>query len=136
MLLFLPAPDAAAGDASAPRIEPASVEASGRREALLTVPRPGRYAVSVTSAQGCALRLVDRMAGPGKSAGEAGAADGRLDLLLDGGTYKLIYRSQNVAGKDEEVVLTDLAPGRYWLQIWGQGRQVEAPYRLTWAGEY
>jgi serine/threonine protein phosphatase PrpC len=51
---------------------------------------------------------------------------------LQAGTYRLLLRSTGTAGQDEEVVLTGLAPGRYWLQIWGQGRQIEAPYRLKW----
>jgi hypothetical protein len=52
------------------------------------------------------------------------------------GKYKLIARSNNGPGQDEEIVLGGLAPGRYWLQIWAQERQVEAPYRLSWVGEY
>ena len=66
------------------------VEAKGRSAALLTVKRFGRYAVTVKSAQGVALQLVDRMAGPGETSGVAGKEDGRLDVFLDRGEYRLI----------------------------------------------
>ncbi|MDB5369259.1 MAG: hypothetical protein JWP20_817 [Roseomonas sp.] len=58
-------------------------------ETLLEVTRPGRFALRAESPTGAALQLVDMLAGPGEAAGQAGAADGRLDPLLDTGTYKL-----------------------------------------------
>ncbi|HSD29541.1 MAG TPA: hypothetical protein VLL75_19715, partial [Vicinamibacteria bacterium] len=74
----------------APTLDRASVSARGRQTAILTVPAFGRYAVRVTSRQGTAIQLVDRMAGPGEIAGRAGETDGRLDLLLDRGEYQLV----------------------------------------------
>jgi len=68
-------------------------EARGSNEALLTVDRFGRFSLRTQSKQGTALQLVDRMAGPGPSDGAPGASDGRLDLLLDAGTYKVVATS-------------------------------------------
>ncbi|OAI23561.1 hypothetical protein A1351_19265 [Methylosinus sp. R-45379] len=56
---------------------------------LLTIPAPGRYAIAAHSASGVAIGLVDMITGPGETAGAAGQRDGRLDLLLDAGVYKL-----------------------------------------------
>jgi hypothetical protein len=69
------------------------VPAAGRREALLTVERFGRYSLRVASSQGTALEVIDRMAGSLGRAGEAGRENGRLDLLLDRGSYKLVTTS-------------------------------------------
>jgi hypothetical protein len=63
--------------------------ATGTHEAILTVQKFGRYAITVSSSQGTALQLVDRMAGPGGISGTPGAADGRIDAFLERGTYKL-----------------------------------------------
>ncbi|HMN72104.1 MAG TPA: lysozyme inhibitor LprI family protein [Rhodoblastus sp.] len=72
-----------------PQMQPATVPADRESSALVTIPAPGRYALRAESASGVALQLVDMMAGPGDSAGAAGARDGRLDVLLDKGVYKL-----------------------------------------------
>ena len=63
------------------------VAAQGRQSAILKTARFGRYSIQVTSPQGTGLQLTDRMAGPGPTAGEAGAEDGRLDVFLDEGEY-------------------------------------------------
>ena len=68
-------------------------EAKGANETLLHVSKPGRFSIQVKSEQGTALTIVDRMAGPFKSAGSTGNKDGRLDLLLDSGTYKIRLKS-------------------------------------------
>ncbi|MDE2362971.1 MAG: DUF1311 domain-containing protein [Hyphomicrobiales bacterium] len=70
-------------------VEPASVPADRDASARVTIPAPGRYAIRAESASGVAIQLVDMIAGPGAVAGAAGARDGRLDLLLDKGVYKL-----------------------------------------------
>lgn len=76
----------------APTVVPdrVALPAAGRHETVVTVSRFGRFAVGVESAQGTALRIVDRMAGPGETRGTTGEADGRLDLFLDRGEYKII----------------------------------------------
>ena len=92
------APTATGGTAEA-RPEPVSptavldrttVPATGRQTALLTVDRFGRYAVTVKSAQGVALQLVDHVAGPSPVSGEAGAMDGRVEGFLDHGDYRVV----------------------------------------------
>ena len=49
--------------------------ATGRREAIVDVSACGKYAVVAKSAQGTALQLIDRMAGPGSIFGSAGEVD-------------------------------------------------------------
>jgi hypothetical protein len=86
------APAAAPGAEQGPpaaRFDAATLPGAARGETLLHVERPGRFAIRAESATGTALQLVDMATGPGDLAGTAGAADGRLDLLLDAGTYKL-----------------------------------------------
>jgi hypothetical protein len=61
-----------------------------RQEQVFSVDHAGRYAIRVESKAGAALRIIDRMAGPSALAGEAGKQDGRLDLLLDRGSYKAV----------------------------------------------
>src|SRR5688500_18604376 len=73
-----------------PVLTPASFPAAGRHSARLGVPRFGRYAVSVKTDQGAALHLVDRMAGPGAAEGVAGEQDGRLDVFLERGDYRVV----------------------------------------------
>ena len=67
-----------------------TVPAAGKQRAVLTVRRFGRYAVTISSEQGVALQLVDRMAGPGSVSGRAGHEDGRLDVFLDYGEYQIL----------------------------------------------
>ena len=78
------------GPKAAATLSRTSVPATGRQEAILNVAAFGHYALTVASSQGTALLFVDRMAGPGPQAGTAGADDGRLDLFLDRGEYKVI----------------------------------------------
>jgi hypothetical protein len=86
------APDATAAPdpTAAPlRLSRAEVPAAGHQEAILTIGRFGRYSVRAESRQGSAVRVVDRMAGELGAAGEAGHENGRLDLFLDRGEYKV-----------------------------------------------
>lgn len=71
-------------------IAPSAVAAAGEQAALVRVARFGRYALRAVSSEGVGLQLVDRLAGPRESAGNAGQRDGRFDLFLDHGEYKLI----------------------------------------------
>ena len=79
-------PDAPAPAATLSR---ASLSASADDEVLLNVTSPGRFSIRAVSKTGVALQLVDMIAGPGDISGDAGSHDGRLDLLLDTGTYKI-----------------------------------------------
>ena len=74
----------------------ARVEASGRREVILNVREFGRYAVLVKSANGSAVQLIDRMAGPGTLHGRPGEANGRIDAFLDRGEYKIVVWSHEL----------------------------------------
>ena len=90
---------------------PAAAEADNR----LRVTRAGRFAVALHSRSGAALQFVDMLTGPSDVSGEAGAQDGRLDLLLDQGTYKL--RAFSAPGATGEVGVSvgafrDAAPPR------------------------
>jgi hypothetical protein len=88
-------------------------EANGTHEAILTVAAFGRYAITVTSAQGTALQLVDRMAGPGEIQGTPGQSDGRIDAFLERGRYKIRLIS-NAGGSGKAVLsvtpFTELQP--------------------------
>jgi uncharacterized protein len=75
--------------AAAAALSRATLSASADDEVLLTVTSPGRFSIRATSKTGVALQLVDMIAGPGDISGDAGSRDGRLDVLLDTGTYKI-----------------------------------------------
>jgi hypothetical protein len=74
---------------AAARLDAAVLPAAEDTATLLHVSSPGRFTLATHSATGASLQLVDMLAGPGAPSGLAGAQDGRLDELLDTGTYKL-----------------------------------------------
>ncbi len=76
-----------------PRLEQTEFAAREMNETLLHIAVPGRYSLQAQSDQGTEIEIVDHMAGPFAAAGSAGEQDGRLDLLLDQGTYKIRLRS-------------------------------------------
>ncbi len=92
-ILWLSTSDCFAAEPVALTLDHTMVPAQGRQQALLTTKAFGRYAVFVKSSQGTAIQLVDRMTGSSEIAGAAGEEDGRLDLFLDRGQYKIITRS-------------------------------------------
>ena len=65
------------------------VSAAADQDTILHVDAPGRLSIRAESATGVALQLVDMIAGPGDIEGEAGVRDGRLDVLVDQGAYKI-----------------------------------------------
>lgn len=75
-----------------------SLPAVGRQETLLTIAHFGRYAITVESPQGTAVQLIDKMAGPTQKYGTIGEADGRMDLFLDRGTYRIVTYSHESGG--------------------------------------
>ncbi len=81
------------GEGELPRLEQTDFDAHGLNETLLHISVLGRYSLQAQSDQGTKIEIVDRMAGPFAAAGSAGQQDGRLDLLLDKGTYKIRLRS-------------------------------------------
>jgi hypothetical protein len=86
------------------RLSQTSVSAAADEASFLTVETPGRFSVRAQSSGGVALQLVDMMTGPGEVSGKAGVRDGRLDLLLDRGVYKL--HSLGAAGAIGEAKLS------------------------------
>lgn len=106
-----------------PDLSPARLPADGRREALLTIDQPGAYMISVRSSIGLSLQLIDRMTGPAEPTGETGRRDGRLELLLDSGTYKVI-----TTGPDK-------ADGEASLTVTGFAEQETRPRKLIGIGE-
>ena len=81
------------GKGELPRLEQTEFDAHRRNETLLHISVPGRYSLQAQSDQGTEIEIIDRMAGTFAAAGSAGEQDGRLDLLLDKGTYKIRLRS-------------------------------------------
>ena len=81
------------GGGELPHLEQTDFDAHGMNETLLHISVLGRYSLQAQSDQGTKIEIVDRMAGPFAAAGNAGEQDGRLDLLLDKGTYKIRLRS-------------------------------------------
>ncbi len=132
---------AAEPDELSPQIAPANVSARGKHSAVLAIKAFGRYSVTVESSQGVALQSVDRMTGAGPLAGVAGKQDGRLDLFLDKGSYKIVtlasrqgngqaklsahgFRELNgarppqlVETRLERSTLGDFEQRSYWLEV-------------------
>ena len=103
LLVALSSPLAAAeGD---PVLERDTLPAAGRQSTLLTIGRFGRYAILAKSATGTALQIVDRMAGPGETAGSAGEQDGRLDVFLERGEYRMLLEGHPRAKGEARLVV-------------------------------
>lgn len=142
MLLASMAPSFAVGqDTSAALINPPTVAARGNQSAILTLKAFGRYSVTVDSSQGVAIQALDRMSGAGIIAGTPGKHNGRLDLFLDRGTYKILthaaekgsgqaklsahtFRELNAARPPllveerlERASLGDFEQRSYWLEV-------------------
>jgi uncharacterized protein YecT (DUF1311 family) len=82
-----------------------TVPATGEQQSILSVAQFGRYSVTVKSAQGVALQLVDRKAGPGEIQGVAGESDGRIDAFLDRGLYKLVLHASEQGSGDAAITV-------------------------------
>lgn len=131
---------AAEQDTAIARINPATVPARGKHSALLTLKSFGRYAITVTSSQGVSLQPLDRMSGAGLVVGEPGKQDGRLDLFLDRGEYKILTQASGkgsgqaklgahafrelhehppllIEQRLERASLDDFEQRSYWLEI-------------------
>ncbi len=115
-------------------------EAKGLNETLLSVKKFGRCAITAKSAQGTSIQLVDKMLGPLENDGVPGGRDGRLDCILDAGSYQIVARSSDqgagalvLSAKSfseinerapvlQETVptalqLSDLQQASYWLEV-------------------
>ncbi len=83
---------------------------AGETDVLLHVTAPGRFAIRAESPTGTALQLVDMLSGPGEQAGWAGKQDGRIDALLDVGTYKVRAFGDPAATGDTALSVTAFLP--------------------------
>ena len=97
MSLLYPALLPAAPPSSPAVLSKTELPARGRQESIFTITKFGRYAVTVKSDQGTGLQLIDRMAGPGTVSGASGERDGRLDLFLERGDYKIVTHGHEKA---------------------------------------
>ncbi|MBC9207784.1 hypothetical protein IBL26_13140, partial [Roseomonas aerophila] len=102
-------PPGPAVTAPAARLQRETLPTAGQGETLVEVLQPGRFAIRAESPTGTALQLVDMLTGPAEEAGAPGAADGRLDVLLDTGTYKLRTRGAENAQGDTRLSVTPFA---------------------------
>ena len=93
----------AAPAVAAPQAEPARIPATGEQTSLVTVDAFGRHRIEVTTDQGVAIEVIDKMAGSLGRAGEAGEQDGSLDLFLEQGQV-LVRTRAHVAGEGEATV--------------------------------
>ena len=131
---------AAAQDSAVAQLNPVSVPARGEQSSLLTLKAFGRYAITVSSSQGVGLQTLDRMSGAGNISGVAGQQDGRLDLFLDRGEYKILthaaergnglaklsahaFKELNerppllIEQRLERAALADFEQRSYWLEV-------------------
>ncbi len=109
LLLFLAVPSVsiarASGGLELPSLDKERVPAAGRNQVIATIPNFGRFAIVVTSEEGTAVQLVDRMAGPGSFHGVPGDVDGRIDAFLERGEYKIVTRGHPAARGKAKVAI-------------------------------
>ena len=75
------------------QISPATVPARGRQQAIVTLDRAAMVHLGVEGKAGTTCQIIDHLRGPFESSGQLGVTNCSMDLLLDGGTYKLRLRS-------------------------------------------
>jgi uncharacterized protein len=92
--------------AAAAVLDRGTFPAAEQIETLLHVTQPGRFAIIAKSATGTALQLVDMLTGPTETFGLAGQKDGRIDTLLDVGTYKVRAFSASEATGEVQLTVT------------------------------
>ncbi len=75
----------------------------GRHTFTFTIKAWGRYSIQAINPEGTSLQFVDKKSGPGPTDGIPGEKNGRLDLLLEKGEYKIIALSHR-EGKNNTTV--------------------------------
>jgi len=95
--------------AGAAALERTHFPSAGETDVLLHVTTPGRFAIRAESPTGTALQLVDMLSGPGDRSGWPGKQDGRIDGLLDTGTYKIRAFGDPAAAGDTALSVTPFA---------------------------
>jgi hypothetical protein len=81
-------------------IETSRVSPKSLQKVRFFIARAGMVSIQVESALGSSLLLEDRMNGTLKSSGVVGESDGRIDILLDPGEYRLQIRSADTEPSD------------------------------------
>jgi uncharacterized protein len=95
---------------AAATMERTRIPTAGETGVLLRVTAPGRFAIRAESPTGTAVQLVDMLTGPGDQAGWAGKQDGRIDALLDVGTYKVRASGDPAATGDTVLSVAPFTP--------------------------
>jgi hypothetical protein len=88
----------------------AEASARGRQEHLIKIERWGRYLVEVTSAEPAALEIVDRLRGVFARSGEIGERNGRFEVFLEPGYYKVFTEGPRNARGDLNLTVTLFSP--------------------------
>jgi len=86
------------------------VSARGRREHVIRADEWGRYAVEAKSSEGVAVEVVDKLRGVIASCEADGDRDGRLDLFLEAGEYKIFTEGPRKAEGNVRLEVTKFAP--------------------------
>ncbi|MBT3224589.1 MAG: hypothetical protein HN348_36440, partial [Proteobacteria bacterium] len=127
--------------AMAATIHQSTIPAKDKQEVVFELDTFGRYSIIAEGDRGTSVQLVDRMTGPLGEKGVAGETNGRADVFLERGEYKVIARShkdgegtaQIVVHQFEELhtppqliplklvesTLGDLEQRSYWMDIRG-----------------
>jgi len=95
-----PPPVVAAKAAAAIVLSRATVPATGRQTADVTVDRFGRYALSAASSQGTAVQLVDPHERPRRRERHAGQDQRPRDAFLEAGVYRVVALSDHAGTGD------------------------------------
>ena len=77
---------------------------------LLTLAAPGRVSLRAVSPLGVGISLVDRMEGELARSGSTATADGRLDISLDAGQYRVVLDDVKAAGGTARLEARSFAP--------------------------
>jgi len=84
--------------------------ARGRREHLIRADEWGRYAVEAKSSEGVGVEVVDKLRGVIASCEADVGRDGRLDLFLEAGEYKIFTEGPRNAEGNVRLEVTKFAP--------------------------
>ncbi|MDR2577956.1 MAG: hypothetical protein LBC70_03965 [Chitinispirillales bacterium] len=85
----------------------AEISARGRQEHIVRAERWGRYLIEVKSAEKAAVEIADKLRGGFARDGIAGRADGRIEIFLEAGEYKIITEGPENARGDLSLTVTE-----------------------------
>jgi len=96
--------------AQTPSLGSASFSLGGPSSTLLTLSAPGRVSIRAASPLGVGISLVDRMEGEIARSGSGGGSDGRIDISLDAGVYRVALDDLKAAGGRASLEARTFAP--------------------------